>query len=313
MLIIISNTSFIQNKYEYFTNADTGEVMVLDKETGEAVPTTTIIAPVGTLFYTPAQQQAYKEMKKKQADIYYKRTDKSLLPLGNYYFVSSVERFNELSPETVTRLMYLSTFIRYNSNRLMLTERKAIRRKDLINVLGISESSVRRFWNEVSPDYLKEDSSGLIVINADIFRRGKLTKHINNPYMKMYINGVRKLYQAANSKYHKQLGYLFKLLPFINVEYNILCANPLEKNIDMVEPITISYFCELTGYDLSHINRLINIYNKVRFDVAGRQERFCSFVYDGIDRSKAKIIINPNILYSGSDYNAVKVLGAFHK
>lgn len=313
-MINISNIDFINGDYEYITNPETGETYAVEKATGEATPTKTVTAPIGTVFYTPAQQQAYKTQKDKQSEHYLKRLDKSLSPLGNYYFISSVEQFEGLTPETVTRLIYLSTYmLRYNSNKLMLTERTPMRRKDLISVLGVSDSSARRFWREVSPDYIKEDSSGLIFTNADIFKRGKLNKHIDNPYLKMYINGVRKLYKSANGEYHKQLGYLFKLLPFINIEYNILCTNPLETDIEKIKPISISDFCNLIGYDVSNISRLLNIYRKVRFDVEGKQERFCSLVYDGIDRYSAKIIINPHILYSGSDYNAVKVLGAFHK
>ena len=101
------------------------------------------------------------------------------------------------------------------------------------------------------------------------------------------------------------------MLPFINIEYNMLCKNPLEENLDDVEVLTVKEFCEIIGYDYSQISRLANIYKQITFDVKGRQERFCSFVTDGLDLANGQIFVNPRILYSGTDYVKVQVLGKF--
>lgn len=287
-------------------------MLAVDKTTGEVSHAIVCAVPEGSKIYTPAQQRAYEKLKEAQRKKYFARLSNS--ELGHYYFVSSAEKFKGLTPETVTRLIYLSThLIRYNTNTLMLTRKTPMRRKDLAKVLGVSKSTANRFWCEVSPKYIDENENGLLITNTEVFKRGSIRRVTDdNPYLKMYINGVRKLYESAETSNYKRLGYLFKLLPFVNLEYNILCANPLEADIENIEPLTIAQFCELIGYDKSHINRLLEVYNTVRFEVNGRQERFCSVVYNGIDRNNAMIIINPHILYSGSDYNAVKVLGAFH-
>lgn len=65
--------------------------------------------------------------------------------------------------------------------------------------------------------------------------------------------------------------------------------------------------------DVLHINKLLAIYRDVRFDADGRQERFCAIAYDGINKAGAKICINPHILYCGSNYKQVEILGAFCK
>lgn len=41
------------------------------------------------------------------------------------------------------------------------------------------------------------------------------------------------------------------------------------------------------------------------------RERFLSIVGDGLDKGKHRLFINPRVLYSGSDYKQVAILGRF--
>ena len=165
------------------------------------------------------------------------------------------------------------------------------------------------FLDEVNPYYLSEIEDGTLTTNPDIFKRGKLQGQ-SEFYRRLYNKGIRTLYEKAYKK-SIHLGYLFKMLPFINIEYNMLCKNPLEENLDDVEVLTVKEFCEIIGYDYSQISRLANIYKQITFDVKGKQERFCSFVTDGLDLANGQIFVNPRILYSGTDYVKVQVLGKF--
>ncbi|MGN0394923.1 MAG: hypothetical protein ACI4EF_06135 [Coprococcus sp.] len=109
----------------------------------------------------------------------------------------------------------------------------------------------------------------------------------------------------------ESLGYIFKMLPYINLEYNVLCKNPLEQNLENIEFMSLAEFCHAIDYDISQLSRLLKIYKSLTFEVKTKQERFCAFVYDGLDRGSARIFINPHILYNGSSYSQVKVLGKF--
>ena len=301
--------------YEYFTDINTGREMAIETATGNVIDTVNVTAPIGTRFYTPAQQRAYIENREIEANRQLQRLSQKELPFGYYYFISSDEQFKDLTPETVTRLIYLNTFaLKYNSRQLMLTERTPMKRNDLIKVLGVSKATTHRFWKEVSPTYLTEDCNGVLLTNNNIFIKGKIKKGVeDNPYLKIYINGVRKLYRSTDTSNHKHLGYIFKLLPFINIEYNVLCFNPLEKDIESIEPLSLSNFCDLIGYNHTNLHRLLYIYRKLYFDVNNRRERFCSFVYNGVDKNNSMICINPHILYSGSNYKNVEALGLFYK
>ncbi len=223
-----------------------------------------------------------------------------------YYFVRSDSRFEGVSPAMVTRLIYLSTYARYD-NAVMRTRKTHMERKNLPSVLGLSARHTANFWKEVSPKYVYEDENGFLYLNEAFFKRGKLQRKGFIQYQQFYDTGVRALYDASNGLYHKHLGYLFKLLPFINIEYNLVCWNPFETDINKIELLSMGEFCEQIGYDISHIDRLLKVYNKVRFPVDGRMERFCTMIYNGLDTYHAKICINPNIFYVGTNSGYIEV------
>ena len=227
-----------------------------------------------------------------------------------FYFILSNTDFEGLSPSNVTRLIYLNTFLDYETG--LLSERgKSVKKKDLQRLLKLSRPTVNDFWNDVSPHYLSETKDGTLITNAEIFKRGKL-KGQSELYRKFYNKGIRILYENAYKK-STHLGYLFMLLPYVNIQFNVLCDNPLEDELDKVNFLTVKEFYECIGYDFSQISRLASIYRNVTFDVNGKQERFCSFVTDGLDLANGRIFINPHILYSGTDYLRVEILGEFCK
>ena len=115
------------------------------------------------------------------------------------------------------------------------------------------------------------------------------------------MDAVRKLYNGTPKNNHRQLGYIFRMLPFISVEHNILCHRPFAKNIEDVEPMSLREFCEAVGlrYSRTAISRLQAAYSNIQFMVHGFPELFCAFVTDGHNHEADKIFVNPRILYSG--------------
>lgn len=295
--------------YTYITDSS-GETMVVQRSTGEVVDAVWTCVPVGSRIYTPESLDARNEYLRLKENNELRRTSNK--ELGNFFFVPHDEDFKDLTPQTVTRLIFLNTFINYDNNKLMLTERTPMKRKDLSDVLGVSKAVITKFWKEVAPKYVTEREDGLIFTNTEVFIKRKLShqrKYV--PYEKFYIDGIRTLYKATEVSNHKHLGYVFKMLPFINLEYNVLCKNPEEKELEKIEFLSLSEFCGAIGYDISQLNRLLGIYKTLKFDVKENKEKFCAFTYDGINRKSARIFINPHILYNGTNYSRVKVLGAF--
>lgn len=280
------------------------ESHVVNQNTGEVVKYTTVLLPCDGSSYITAEDKERNKLAKQERIDRAIRRDRSG---EHYYFVSRDTNFEDISPASTTRLIYLSTYMRYSDNHLMLTQRTSMRRRDIAKVLGLSDRTSYSFLNEVVPRYVRESESGCLVLCDEVFKRGRMKRKEFNPYQQFYDDGVRQLYKAANGKYHKQLGYLFKLLPYISIEFNLACFNPYETDIDKVELISISEFCKIINYNVTHIDRLLNIYNTVRFDVNGRQERFCTMIYNGIDTKNAKICINPAVFYAGTNVGRLDV------
>lgn len=288
--------------YEY-QRTEAGEAIAISRSTGETIPAVSVLQPAGSWVNTPAQQEKHK---------------RQLFRKQNPFVFVREQDYSDISPESLTRLIFLNTFANYNDNKLMISERAPMHKKDLAKILGVSSATAFRFWREVSPGYLQEDAGGLILTDRAIFYKGDLRSVDHNSlYRRLYIKGVRTLYRSiSDTKYVKHLGYIFRLLPFINLEYNILCYNPSETNIEDIQPITLSEFCSLIHYNYENVDKLLNIYRRIRFEVPdkpNKTERFISFVSDGISRGKSCIIVNPRILFNGSDYSKVEALGLFYK
>lgn len=294
--------------YNYIT-AEDGTVKAVDRCTGEVSDTFTGTFPEGTKFLTPQQQEDLRRLKEKERRRFFAKTAKGV----KFYFVSRGGELKGMSPETVARLIYLISYIRLEENKtkenLLMWKRRPMKREDLPTVLSVSPATVTKFWSEVYPEYINENVEGLLFNNSDLFIRGRgLTKSS----LKFFVMGIQELYRITPATKHRYLGYLFQLLPYVNIEYNILCHNPLETELEDIEPMSLGEFCDLINYDKSNLCRLLKVYRNLRFNTGGQQsERFVSFVYDGLDRDNARVFINPNILYSGTHGDKVAVLGAF--
>lgn len=284
-----------------------GNGQAVDINTGELVKTETKEVPIGSRIKTPAQIEQYKEFLKQEEKRKLRRA--ALKELGDFYFLLVNDVFTDVSPESAVRLTVLYTFLNYDSN-LMLTQRQPMRKSDIAEVLHLSPTTVFRFWKEVSARYIEEIDDKLVLKNNIVFR-GRFTKeHKFKQYQQIYIDSVRSLYYATTVRRHKYLGNIFKLLPFINLEYNIICKNPFEISPDKIEPLTISELCnEFNFNEISNFHRLIDAYCSITFEVDNHEERFIAFIYEGKDKSKMKVYVNPHILYVGSDYRKVEGLG----
>ena len=293
-----------------YTVLESGEKVAIDNNTGQVLPVITRDFPLGSITYTPQQQKSYKEQNDEESNHYFERRLKE--KKKDYYFVSREDEIVDLSPETAARLIYLNSYIDVGHNKLMLSQRTPMRRKDLSRVLNISPATASRFWDEVYPNYIVEKNDGLMFTNSQFFIRGRLQ---NKSALKFFVESVRTLYESLPTNKHRYLGYVFRLLPFVNIEFNVLCFNPFEKELEKVEMMTLSDLCEYINFDKSNLHRLTNIYKSLRFKINSKShtERFVSFIFDGTDRSQSKVYINPNILYSGSCFERVEILGAFCK
>ncbi len=229
---------------------------------------------------------------------------------GRYvHMASGKAAFEDLPPDTLARATYLATFLSFGDNALYQSQRRKILRKDLPKKLGLAEAPTNRFWAVVKDKYFYRDRLGFIRTLGNGYVMGHLGARFDEEFQKLYIRVVRELYEKIPPRQHKRLGYVLKMLPFLNFEYNILCHNPTERVFDKINPLTVSEFCEAVKFNKTHAADLARDYGRITFTVDGRQEVFCKFLSNGATVENATIYINPRLVYKGFDFKKVEAIG----
>lgn len=177
------------------------------------------------------------------------------------YNVGAVLDFG-ISPATLTRLIYISTFIE-NDNKLWIDKDHGISMTEvnMKALLGLSRCTYERFVQEVTENNILIKQGECFYINDAFLTRGKLPrqklkKSLDKRYMKIYNKAIRKLYAQAKVSEHSKIAYLYQMIPFVNIHYNILCHNPKEEDKSLIKAMTMEEYCELIGYSADNARRL---------------------------------------------------------
>lgn len=220
--------------------------------------------------------------------------------------------FKNLTQSTITRLIYISTFLGYDGY-LVHDNYKTLKKEQLKKKIGVSDREFNSFWKEISIDnkIVYEDNKR-IFINKDIFMKGELPKKVikSKDVVRLAVGGVRALYENVDSvRSHKNLSYLFKIIPFVNKEWNIVCKNPKEKEREFIDYMTVAEFCDAIGYNKSNARKLINSLSSITFN----GEHALIYVTLDFNIEKSKITMNPNLYWAGTDWSNVKYLSYWFK
>lgn len=194
------------------------------------------------------------------------------------------------------RFLYLCTYTNYAEKGMYLVHDngRKMDRGSLMDVLNLSEVEFKRTISALIKSQLLIQDGMNYMINKDLIYRGKLNKAKSKErYSRIFDNGLRELYSNCSPKQHKQLYYLFKLLPYVNVKCNAICQNPSEDIIEDVVPLRLSEICEVVGY---------NPKNSGRFERDILQlQLFGEYAMLGIKNGKGVWYkINPRLLYAGT-------------
>ena len=230
----------------------------------------------------------------------------------------SARLFEELKESYVSMLFFLATFCGWNGH--LTTGRKDIKKADLPGLLDMSRETVNRFWNAiVKAGIAREDDDGLLYLNEDYFRKGKLTSEMvgelsqqHTAISRLYVSSVRDLYKRATPRSRKTLAYLFLMMPYVNLDYNIVCYNPLEDDLEKIEPMNLNELSKTIGYGEENASRLLSNLLKLKFTVLEKEESAVHGVLSDVNgRREYKLFVSPDVYYAGRNWDEVKVLGKF--
>lgn len=254
---------------------DFGNRIYRDKMTGDLVECVQYDAPRGSKVITPRQleaQAAYRERGQeiKEAKVTEQRTREYNRQSSFYFALSKDRRADGIKPQTLARVFFLATFLRYDDDKLYSNDGQPLTKKDAAKLLKLGSYTFKTFWKEAAGKYIFEQEDGSITI-IDEFFRGALVGRINpenqeTGYQQVFIKSLRELYVQTEPKKHRYLGYLFMILGQINWEYNILCWNPSETDRAKIETMDLDDFCRSMGndgYTANQRQRLLEAFRKL--------------------------------------------------
>lgn len=210
----------------------------------------------------------------------------------------------------IIRFVVLATYSTFGG-KLFDSNKNRIKRSSLSKIWDTkSKNSIKQTYDILTDlGYIYETEEGYIMINENVVVKGaiedfkKLHKADKDlTYIRVFAQNVQSMYEGTDPKQRKQLGNLFKALPFVNFKHNVLCTNPTEADETKLQLLNWTDLANLCGYESNkNISRFkkdlwnLEIYNK---DVVGEFKT----------KSGMAICINPKIYYGGNDIEDVKRL-----
>ena len=254
-----------------------------------------------------------KEMikKKQEYELYGQQIKSNYKSYGTFvWFLYNASQVLQLgiSNEDLTKLIFISTYISYNNNRLMLDDKHCMEKSDMQSLLKVSDVTFWRFFKAVTETKIINETDDGLFLNPSIFSKGSSDKikNIDKNRMRLYTDGIRTLYGKAKICEHSLLSYLYQAIPFVNINYNMLCSNPMETDIKKIHTIPFEEYCKAIGYDPDNARRLKTKIKKLRLKRLP--------VFNFVDNNDGLFCyINPNVYYAGNNFKEVRVLGKFVK
>ena len=233
-------------------------------------------------------------LKKLEKEDFHKHIKKNY---GSFYFSFYNKVIDILEPQYLVRALYLCSFLNYDNN-LFIKKHKRMYLKDLQCVLMLQEKETRKTKNELFKNnilIINEDKS--ISINEKFFKKGDIMK--NGDKARIFDKSIKELYENATPREHKKLALLYRLIPYVNNNWNIVCKNVHEEDRNNIEPYTLKELSEVLG--VKNVTRFKNDLLKITID--GVPAVMIQLVFN-----TNRILINPKIYYKGTRYDDVKVI-----
>ena len=232
---------------------------------------------------------------------------------GGFYFLFYDDAlFEKLSNADLVRLLFLASYMPYSDKGYVLQRgNQKVRKEDCAKILRLSSKAFYNFWNFCEANQLLSlNKNNEVVISKKYFRRGDRNKNEfkSRKFTRIHTLGIRHLYVTTDVREHKKLGYLYKLIPHVNAQHNIVCSNPWEESKASIEDITISALTDLWKYHISNFSRLKD--DLLRFELESGEK---ALLFSENDKGGQRIIINPKLFYAGDDYRAFLDAGLFDR
>lgn len=280
---------------------DTGEIVgnTLKANNEEVVIDTKKVLTDKQKWFINNQSEFKKYVSKQGGFIQMLFTQKEKLDLGNS------------DKATLSRLVYLSTFIDYNNRQENLLVKRTrykklepMNRKDIQKTLGLGDTAFKGFLKDTKDNGLLYEAEGKFYISDQFFTKGKndiSNSNYNDCYTRLFIKNIRDLYEGCKPREHKVLSNIFLLLPFIHVNTNIITMDSDSVFDDDVNPMSIVGIGELLEIEdnKGNLKKLVHDLEKFRVTIEGNEYKMFAWVRMS---DCNYFVINPRVVYRGNDF-----------
>lgn len=238
--------------------------------------------------------------------------------LGGFIFVffkqlnKMEHRFPKLTKQDVARLMYIATFVAWGTNRLQSDNgKKHYAKIDLEELVGLSRKRFNEFYKKLIDDnIIEETETGELFMNQSVFYSGFIKQNEYDvrdlDYTLLFKNTVRKLYDEYRGRRLAQLANIYSVMPFINLNYNIVCHNPAETSEELIKPMSLNELATLLDYSDAH--KLKRALESIRVN-----NRPVFWIPPNVnDKRELRIIVSPYVIFAGSGESLKAVKAQFN-
>lgn len=210
----------------------------------------------------------------------------------------------------IFRLLYLASYMGYDSNKLAYRNGRSICKSNLNNILNLSEKQYYELMKKCIENnliFFHDDNS--ISLTDKYFSKGRLGKKDwkrKGSIIRVYCKTIQHLYMNHTPIHHKNVSYLFMLIPHVNQQYNIVCSNPPETTLNNIIPLNLKELCKAIKFSTNNAKCIKAHLNNIRIN----NRPVVSFMesYNGINT-----LINPAVYYAGNIHDEVSVIVGFNK
>ena len=234
--------------------------------------------------------------------------------MGNFIFFlyKSLDKLKKvLSDADLCKYIMLATYTKKDGYLILDNNKTYIDKKKMRELLLVTKPNFNKFYNNLIENklLLEEETSKKYKINLNCFWRGyekdfkKITDNKLEDYTRIYVNATRELYKS-NHRQLKKLAIAYKLIPYTNWKYNVLCSNIKEVDTLKINLLTIKDVMNIAGYDNSHMARFKKNFYGIKFygyDLFGTFQKQA-------DYKDSRIIVNPLFAYRNKDVKEIEYL-----
>ncbi|WP_255290315.1 hypothetical protein [Bacillus cereus] len=203
---------------------------LFDNETGE------IVEEIRGRFISEEQDQAFRKKLAKQ---------NGRCEGFTFMNIEAVQEIVEqLSTEDLGRLLYLQTYIYYDSVLVIGQKHKPMTKREIQQLIGLERHAFGQFMKRLLfQNILIENIDGSFSMNELYHFKGSTS---GRQCVKVFCTRIRELYRSKSLTV-ADLGIMYRLAPYIHYETNILCTDPSEVDITKAKPLSQTEIMIITG------------------------------------------------------------------